>query len=259
MKPMRSIRALGIEPYVVFSSGRGIKKYRENRREFLRQADGQTQWEIGDPWPCLADRYDNSGVADGQYFHQDLYVAQQIFRARPDRHVDVGSRVDGFVAHVASFMPVEVLDIRPLTTSAENISFTQRNLMETDERFDGYADSLSCLHTLEHFGLGRYGDPVDFFGYLKGWQNLARMVRPGGTLYFSVPISQRQRIEFDAHRLFGVPHVVELVEPLFDIQDAAIVNDAQDLVRDVDVHSPDAHRSFGLDYGCIMLTLRKRA
>lgn len=259
MKVMKSLQAMGIEPYTIYSSGRGIKKYRENRREFLRQAGDQTLWPLGDAWPCLADRYDNSGVAKGQYFHQDLYVAQQIFEARPGRHVDVGSRVDGFVAHVASFMPVEVLDIRQLSTSAANISFTQRNLMVADERFDDYTESLSCLHTLEHFGLGRYGDPVDYLGYVKGWENLSRMVRPGGCMYFSVPISRRQRIEFDAHRLFGVPHVVELVEPQFEIEQTAIVNDAEDLVRDVDVYSPEATRSFDIEYGCIILTLRKRA
>lgn len=257
MKLMRSIRAMGVEPYAVYASGRGIKKYRDNRREFLRQAEGQPEWPLGDAYPCLTDRYDVSGVAKGQYFHQDLYVAQQIFATHPERHVDVGSRVDGFVAHVAAFMPVEVVDIRELTTTAENISFTQRDLMVADAAFDGYATSLSCLHTLEHFGLGRYGDPIDYFGYVKGFENLARMVAPGGRFYFSVPISRRQRIEFDAHRLFGVPHVLELVEPQFEVESAVIVNDAEDLVP-VDVHSAEARRTFDVDYGCIVLTLVKR-
>jgi hypothetical protein len=124
--------------------------------------------------------------------------------------------------------------------------------------FDPYTESLSCLHTLEHFGLGRYGDPVDYFGYLRGFENLARMVAPDGLFYLSVPISRRQRIEFDAHRLFGVPHVLEMVEPLFDVDRAAIVNDAEDLVRDVDVHSAEARSTFDVEYGCMMLTLRKR-
>jgi len=258
MKVMRSLQALNIEPYAVYSSGRGIKKFRENRKEFLRQAEGRTEWEVGDLYPCLTDRYDVSGVAKGQYFHQDLYVAQEIFAERPARHVDVGSRVDGFVAHVATFMPIEVLDIRDLSSSASNISFTQRDLMVEDPAFDHYTESLSCLHTLEHFGLGRYGDPVDYFGYLRGFEHLARMVAPDGLFYLSVPISRRQRIEFDAHRLFGVPHVLEMVEPLFDVDRAAIVNDAEDLVRDVDVHSAEARRTFDVEYGCMMLTLRKR-
>ena len=47
---MRSIRALGVEPYARLRSGRGIKKYRENRREFLRQAAGRTSGRIGDAY-----------------------------------------------------------------------------------------------------------------------------------------------------------------------------------------------------------------
>lgn len=259
MKLMRSLQAVGIQPYLIYSSGRGLKKYRENRREFLAQAGDDPLWPLGDAYPCLSDRYDVSGVAQGQYFHQDLFVAQQVHDAKPTRHVDVGSRVDGFVAHVATFMPIEVIDIRPLSTTAANISFTQRDLMLSDPAYDGYTDSLSCLHTLEHFGLGRYGDPVDYNGYRRGFENLARMVRPRGRFYLSVPISRHQRIEFDAHRLFEVPHVVELVEGEFDIESAAIVNDAEDLVRDVDVRSPEARRTFDVEYGCIMLTLTKRA
>ena len=258
MDLMRSLRAMNIEPYAIYASGKGIKEYRRNRKEFLRQAEGEDTWELGEAWPCLNDRYDTSGVALGQYFHQDLYVAQQIREAAPARHVDVGSRVDGFVAHVATFMPIEVLDIRPLSTSASNITFAQRDVMKSDPAFDDYADSLSCLHTLEHFGLGRYGDPIDFHGYVKGFANLTRMVRRGGTFYLSLPISRRQRIEFDAHRLFGVPHVLELVEPDFVVSKAAVVNDAGDIVRDVDVHSQDAKGTFGIEYGCMMLTLVRR-
>ena len=73
-----------------------------------------------------------------------------------------------------------------------------------------------------------------------------------------MPISRRQRIEFNAHRLFGA-HVLELVEPQFEVESAVIVNDAEDLVH-VKVHSPRAARmpSTGVEYGCIVLTLRKR-
>jgi hypothetical protein len=259
MRVNRALQTFGLDVRIALNSARGIRTYRSNRRTFQKQALGsRPNWEIGDAYPCLADRYDKSGVASGQYFHQDLYVAQQIFSARPVRHVDVGSRVDGFVAHVASFMPVEVIDIRPLGTSASNITFTQRDIMTQDPSFDDTTESLSCLHTLEHLGLGRYGDKVDFHGYLKGWDNLCRMVRPGGEFYFSVPISRWQRIEYDAHRLFGIPHLLEMIDPVFTIEAAAIVNDQGDLVRNVDVRSAAASRTFDINYGCIMFDLQKK-
>ena len=35
-------------------------------------------------------------------------------------------------------------------------------------------DSISCLHALEHFGLGRYNDPLDPNGHLKGFNNISK-------------------------------------------------------------------------------------
>ncbi len=199
--------------------------------------------------PCLADRWEEAGVASGQYFHQDLLVARWIHDARPTRHVDVASRVDGFVAHVASFRDIEVLDIRPIKTSALGITFHQRNITEPDATWDQSCDSLSCLHALEHVGLGRYGDPVDVNGWKKGFDNLTRMVKPGGHFYFSVPIG-RQRVEFDAHRVFSVPFLVDLVQPQFSIERFWYVADDDDLYGPADVFSRDAANSFGCNLGC---------
>ena len=43
------------------------------------------------------------------YFHQDFVVARKIFERNPRLHIDVGSRVDGFVAHVATFSSYRTL------------------------------------------------------------------------------------------------------------------------------------------------------
>jgi hypothetical protein len=132
-----------------------------------------------------------------------------IFESRPARHVDVGSRVDGFVAHVASFREIEVFDIRTITTQIPGVIFKQADLMKPVKGMAGYCDSLSCLHALEHFGLGRYGDPVDPLGFKHGLVNMASLLREGGVFYLSVPIGI-ERIEFNAHRVFDPRHIVEL-------------------------------------------------
>jgi SAM-dependent methyltransferase len=187
----------------------GFNPDSDSHRKFLADA---VQW-VGDGgsvdrlFPILDEWKEAAGTASGQYFLQDLQVAQWVFAANPERHVDIGSRVDGFVAHVASFRAIEVLDIRPLTHSVTNIRFVQSDFMNPGPQFSEYADSVSCLHALEHFGLGRYGDPIDPAGHLKGFASLVRMVKPGGTLYLSVPIGRR-RIEFNAHRIFGPEDVL---------------------------------------------------
>ena len=66
--------------------------------------------------PCLHDRYEEGGATKSEYFWQDLLVARAIHAAKPVKHVDIGSRVDGFVAHVASFREIEVFDVQPIST-----------------------------------------------------------------------------------------------------------------------------------------------
>lgn len=248
---------VGVDTLRLARSVRGTPAYLRNRRELLRQFESSgKEFPFGKVYPCLSDRYDQSGSASGHYFHQDLYVAQRIFRRNPRRHVDVGSRVDGFVAHVASFREIEVFDIRPLTTTAANIRFRQIDLSSPSLDIGERTDSLSCLHTLEHFGLGRYGDPVNYYGYRNGLENLRAMLEPGGILYLSVPIGP-QRIEFDAHRVFAVPYLLELFDKAFRVESFAYVNDAGDLVRDADPRGPEGANNFGCLYGCGIFELVK--
>ncbi len=152
-------------------------------------------------FPVLSEFKDSAGVMSGHYFHQDLFVARRLFRARPQRHFDIGSRIDGFVAHVASFMPIEIFDVRPMHSRVPGIGFVQADFM-IQQTIDQKVASLSCLHTLEHFGLGRYGDSVDPQGHLKGFKNMVDLLESGGVLYLSFPISNRERVEFNAHRVF---------------------------------------------------------
>ena len=190
LDPRRFVRSLGGLPHF-FGDWMKFRKSHTGRMSFM---------------PCLHDRYEEGGAAKSEYFWQDLLVARWIYAAQPDRHVDVGSRVDGFVAHVASFREIEVFDVRAITSSVPGVVFRQANLMDPNsvglEMQDGsYCDSLSCLHAIEHFGLGRYGDPIDPLGYAQGITNLAKLLRPNGTFYLSTPIG-RERVEFNAHWVF---------------------------------------------------------
>ena len=194
----------GLDPLRFIKSVRGIPYYIRDLIVFSGQYRGSFYFK-----PCLYDRYEDGGVTKTEYFWQDLIVARWIHQANPERHVDVGSRTDGFVAHVASFREIEIFDVRPINTEIPGVTFRQADLMDTaamvswqDENAgSGYCDSLSCLHVLEHFGLGRYGDPIDPNGYKTGFANLASLLRPGGRFYLSTPIGQ-ERVEFNANWVF---------------------------------------------------------
>jgi hypothetical protein len=64
---------------------------------------------------------------------------------------------------------------------------------------------------LEHFGLGRYGDPIDPKGYETGLHNIAKILRSGGVFYLSVPVGN-ERVEFNAHRVFDPNTIVGAAE-----------------------------------------------
>jgi hypothetical protein len=165
--------------------------------------------------PCLHDRYEEGGTTKNEYFWQDLLVARWIHDAKPQKHVDVGSRVDGFVAHVASFREIEVFDVRPTINQIPGVVFKQADLMQPvvlpSAGGRGYCDSISCLHAIEHFGLGRYGDPIDPQGYERGIANMAQWLKPDGRFYLSTPIGQ-ERVEFNANYVFDPRTIIRCTE-----------------------------------------------
>jgi len=163
--------------------------------------------------PYSGDRYKGGVSTKNEYFWQDLLVAQRIFQYQPSRHVDGGSRIDGFFAHVAGFRHMEIFDTRPVTSDIPGVVFKQANLMSVDlaaalsNGGKGYCDSLSCLHGIEHFGLGRYGDPVDPLCYRRGIENPSKLLLSGGRLYLSAPIGS-ERVEFNANWVFDPNNIL---------------------------------------------------
>lgn len=230
---------------------RDLRKFRH-----LRDRAEAAAFPLGRFYPVYSDRSDSAGEASGHYFHQDLYVARRVFQRQPRRHLDVGSSTYGFVSHVASFREIDVLDIRPLK-SVKGINFIQQDLMSLPSELHQYADSVSCLHVLEHFGLGRYGDPLDPHGWAKGLQALKDLLQDGGTLYLSVPSGEKQRIEFNAHRVFGIPFLRNHLQNFFRIDEFAFVDDEGHLHEDVSPWSAEADASFGAHFGLSIWTLRK--
>lgn len=256
----RRMRDAGIDPRKTMTWLKAQETYRANRRTFkshmATSVTGQ-HFLWGDAFPCYEDRQASAGETTGHYFHQDLLVAQEIFRRNPHRHIDVGSSVYGFVSHVAAFRLIEVVDIRPLHSEVDNIAFVQADLMAGEAVESLSADSVSCLHTLEHLGLGRYGDPIDVDGWLHGLRNLCRMTEPGGMLYLSVPISCVPRVEFDAHRVFQPLQITEALPDEMSVERFAYVDDKGDLHANVDWLDKSVSSGLNLDYGCGIWFVRK--
>ena len=198
--------------------------------EYRRQSEDRFPLTLRDLEPVLTDFVSEAGIARGHYFHQDLWAARRVFAEHPRQHVDVGSRIDGFVAHVLTFMPVTVVDIRGLESTVEGLTFVRGDMCRLDFFTSGSVESVSCLHAIEHVGLGRYGDPVDARGWHVALRELARVLAPGGRLYLGTPIG-RERLCFNSQRVFSP---VTIIDVLSDLKLAAFsaVGDDDRLVAD---------------------------
>lgn len=163
--------------------------------------------------PQLADYEAAAGSSGGSYFFQDLWAARKIYLRKPVAHLDVGSRIDGFITHLLVFMDVTLVDIRKIESTVDGLHFVKADATTMDIFADNTQDSLSSLHAAEHFGLGRYGDPVDPDACFQFIRALQRVLKPGGRLYFSVPIG-RERLVFNAHRIFSPITILEAFDGL---------------------------------------------
>lgn len=201
--------------------------------------------------PHPHERHTCAGVETGHYFNQDLLVAEKIALRNPRRHVDVGSSIYGFVSHIASFRNIECFDIRPLAIDFPQIKFIQCDIMAPlPDYLLEYSDSVSCLHALEHFGLGRYDDPVNIKGPEAGLKNLAAIVKQNGTLYLSVPIGP-ERIEFNAHWVLAVRTVlVTAVKYGLALKEISYVDDTGMLHRNIAVEDAEIDNNLGCVFGC---------
>lgn len=230
--------------------------FNDDFKTLIRQKGDDFNFKIGKLYPILTDRNEEGGTMTGHYFHQDLYVARQIYLNSPKTHLDIGSRTDGFVAHVASFRKIEIIDIRPIKSKVVNIDFMQADLMRLPENLINYCDSISSLHAIEHFGLGRYGDPVNYNGHLNALDNIHLILKNGGVFYFSVPIGP-QRIEFNAHRVFSLPYLLSIFKDKYKIDAFSYVDDNGCFFENVILDEQAVNSNFNCEYGCGIFKLIK--
>ena len=236
----------------IFNLNKNFKDY----RTLKKQKGNNEDFYFGSYYPQFSDLKDSSGTMKGHYFHQDLYVAQKIYENKPRQHLDIGSRTDGFVAHVAVFREIEIIDIREQISKVKNIKFRKADLMQLPKDIVNSYDSVSSLHAIEHFGLGRYGDPIDYFGYQKAIDNIKHILKNNGKLYFSVPIGS-QRIEFNAHRVFDVKYLINLFTDDYHIDSFSYVDDAGDFHPNVELNEEDVVKNYGCVFGCGILEMTK--
>lgn len=250
-KPIQTIRRW-MEPVVdPVRVARGINGYRQffgDWRRYSSLPDAEPV-ELRYAFPQLHDRTSSSEI-DAHYFYVNNWATRRIQASAPAFHIDVGSQTI-FSSLLAAKVPTVFVDYRPLRVSLPGLQCLGGNLLGLPFP-DQTLTSLSCLHVVEHIGLGRYGDPLDSAGTYHAIRELTRVLAPGGSLFLATPVGL-PRLCFNAHRIHSAEQIRTMV-PELELVEFSGVDDAGHY------HEAVTLSTFaGSDYACGFFWLRRPA
>jgi len=204
-----------------------------------------------DRYPCLTDKTSETSF-DRHYIYHPAWAARILAQTKPSCHVDISSSLH-FCSIVSAFIPVRFYDYRPAVLGLGNLEAEHADLLSLPFP-DCSIKSLSCMHVIEHVGLGRYGDPLDPDGDLKAIAELKRVLALGGDLLFVVPVGKPARVMYNAHRIYQYEQILDYFNKM-ELKEFALIPDAASeggLVRNAQKQQADQQK-----YGCGCFWFRK--
>jgi hypothetical protein len=212
-----------------------------------RRLSGSEGLRLRDSFPCLAD-WTPYTPFDPHYFYQAIWLARHLAALKPSVHVDIGSSIVT-IAATSAYVPTVFVDYRPLKVDAEGFFPVAGSVLSLPFG-DGQLSSLSCLHVIEHIGLGRYGEPLDPMATRLAALELVRVLSPGGKLFLSVPVG-RERTQFNAQRIFRPSSIAAMLNMLH-VDNFSLIDDDGHLIQSAEMSRGDA-----CEYGCGLFEMTK--
>lgn len=205
---------------------------------------------IQDRYICLGDATPFTGF-DRHYVFHTAWAARVLAKIRPIVHIDISSSLY-FISNVSAFIPIKFFDYRPANLGLTGLSTDSADLCRL-KFSDNSVESLSCMHVVEHIGLGRYGDPIDYDGDLKAVSELQRVLAYDGHLLFVVPVGGKSLIQFNAHRIYTPSQVVDMF-PNLDLVEFSLIPELEEDGGLVTSPSADLVRKQKYACGCFLFT-----
>jgi SAM-dependent methyltransferase len=221
-------------------------KYIHDLVAFKRMAAPQNRFPIKfiDLFPSLRDNTKTTPF-DPHYTYHPAWAARVVAEFKPEFHVDISSSIH-FSTIVSAFIPVKFFDYRPAELNLPGMTSERADLLSLPFG-DNSVRSISCMHTIEHVGLGRYGDKLDPDGDIRAINELKRVLSPGGVLIFVVPISGRSRIEFNSHRYYSYSQIMEYFSDVRLKEFSLIPDNARTIGM---IKNASKEQSDAQDHGC---------
>jgi len=158
---------------------------------------------------------------DRHYIYHPAWAARILAKTKPKEHIDISSTLS-FCSIISAFIPTKFYDYRPAGLNLDNLVEDKADLVRLPFA-DNSISSLSCMHTVEHIGLGRYGDNIDPNADLKTLSELERVLAFGGNMLLVVPIG-KPRIQFNAHRIYSYEQIIASL-PKLKLQEFCLIPD----------------------------------
>jgi len=230
----------------LLSKRKKMRKFDQELSAFL-ESEGKTNARFAvspdDLQPCLDDNTQYTEF-DRHYIFHVAWAVRVVKEINPALHTDFSSSLH-FCTTLSAFIPTKFYDFRPAQLALSGLDSLPGDLTKINLPNNSIA-SLSCMHTVEHVGLGRYGDPIDYDGDLKAIAELKRVTKEGGSLLFVTPVG-KARIRYNAHRIYSYDQIISYFEG-FELKEFSLVPDrAEDggLVRNASKELSDMQ-----NYGC---------
>ncbi len=219
-----------------------FKKLSASDRRFLNR------WK--DRRPYLTDNLQYTSF-DSHYTYHPAWAARILEQTKPKKHTDISS-ILSFCVVVSAFIPTDFYDYRPAKLKLSNLNSNKADLLCLPFA-DNSIESLSCMHTVEHIGLGRYGEPLDPNGDIKAINELIRVLANGGNLLFVVPVG-KPRIKFNAHRIYSYKQIMEYFKSL-KLNEFSLIPD--NAFEKGIIYNAKEKEADGQSYGCGCFWFRK--
>lgn len=177
---------------------------------------------------------------DHKYILHAAWAARILAKIRPEKHVDIASSLH-FNTLVSAFIPMDFYEYNPFEINLSNLQMKYADLTALPFP-DNSIPSLSCMHVVEHIGLGRYGDMLDPEGDLKAISELKRVL--AGDLLFVVPLCGKPKVLFNLHRIYSYDQIIDYFKDL-KLVEFALIPDTGCLVEQANGELANEQ-----DYGC---------
>lgn len=218
---------------------------------FKKLSDNRFKITWKERWECLSDKTQGTEF-DRHYVLHPAWAARKLVEIKPDFHIDISSSLH-FCTIVSAFINVKFYDYRPASLNLSNLESEHADITSLPFS-ENSIKSLSCMHVVEHIGLGRYGDPIDPAGDLKAISELKRVLAPGGYLLFVVPVG-KPKIQYNAHRIYSYDQIKNYFNDLQLEEFSLIPDDCKDHKGIIyNAKKQDADRQ---SYGCGCFLFKK--